>query len=262
MMFSSLSPKTRKRVALPLAAALVVGTFFWFQKGGAPTASQPPFAVESMPAEPADTKAVPPSRPAQAVAPTLRPPLSTGPQTASTPERKSACWSAEYRIDGELKAAQKANFGERDQILGLAPLLTLYPKWSTSRLCVRSQGKAVAFDRDPTSEERIRIRAGSGRVRPDSRIEVRYCSSSAGDCTPCKVDKDAFESSLFGESAEDSAENEDADVTAQLSPEVRRELARLERDSAPEPITSWTIVEAGSSCGKSEVRVAKVGGSK
>ncbi len=270
MMFSKISPKTRKMAALPLAAALVVGTFFFFQKSSSrtesvdPTASDPAVAVESRPAERADTALAPQNPPAPTVASrssSNQEPSSTAISSAAL-EPKSTCWSAEYRIEVELQSAQKANFGERDQILGLAPLLKVYPKWSSSRLCVRSQGKAVAFDRDPSSEDRIRIRAGSGRIRPDSRIEVSYCSSSASDCTPCTVEKDHFESSLFGESPEDAAENDEADVTAQLSPEVRRELARLEQDSAPAPISSWTITEAGSSCGKPKLRIAKAGGAQ
>jgi hypothetical protein len=265
MMFSSLSPKTRKMVALPLATALVVGTFFFFQKSSsrtesvAPTGAVSPSAVESAPAA---TEAAAVKNQTNPTAPSpSRPAVPSGP-VGSTISTKNSCWSAEFKIDGELKAAQKANFGERDQVIGLAPLARIYPQWSNSRLCVRSQGKAVAFDRDPSSEERIRIRGGSGRIRPDSHIEVSYCSSSASECAPCAVSKDDFENNLFGESADVASENEDADVTTQLSPEVRRELARLDRDSAPAPISSWTMIQTGSSCGKTELRVAKAGGTR
>jgi hypothetical protein len=262
MKFPSLAPKSRKTVALPLATAIVVGTFFVFQKSSTRNETLPPSGadssvfVESTPAETAG--AVGPNQ-TNSTNPTPSRSAMQGPKAT---ERKTACWSAEFKIDGELKAAQKANFGERDQVLDLFPLVRLYPKWTSARLCVRSQGRAVAFDRDPASEDRIRIRAGSGRIRPDSRIEVSYCSNTATGCAPCTVAKDEFEGSLFGESAEDTAENDDADLTAQLSPEVRRELARLERDAAPAPITSWSVVETGTSCGKPEVRVAKVGGLK
>jgi hypothetical protein len=168
---------------------------------------------------------------------------TSGTQASDAAERKPLHWKAEFRISEELKPAQRANFGERDQILGLASLAKVFPKWSPSRLCVRAQGKPVAFDRESGSEDRIRIRGGSGRIRPDSRIEVSYCSSAAAECAACTVIVDEFEGSLFGESAEDSAENEDADVTAQLSAEVRRELARLDRDSAPAPITAWAAIQ-------------------
>jgi len=169
------------------------------------------------------------------------------------------CWHAEFAIEGALRPAQKTGFGEREHLLDLSKLAESFPKWSSDRLCVRTQGQAVAFVREPKSPSRIRIRAGSGRIRPDSRLELSYCAT--GDCSPCIVEKDAFESALFGETAEVAAENDDADVTARLSPEVRRELERLDRESAPAPIDAWAAKLVNTSCGIS-ARVAQLGGGR
>jgi len=276
-----LSPKTQKMAALPLAALLVAGTFFFLHRLSKQDSASSPVAEENPRAEAASSGVGATSSEGSA--------LSSGPSAGvtssgersneqnargtsknvqpsatvaneATPESaKPSCWKAEYRIEA-LQPAQKATFGERDQVLSVAALSELFPKWTESRLCLRTQGRAIAYERDTRNGNKIRIRAGSGRISPQSRIEASYCAAGA-HCAPCLIEKDAVSASLFGESAEDAAENEDADISGQLSEEVKRELARLDRENAPAPIEAWAVATSSTQC-SDHPRVAHAGRSR
>lgn len=251
---------------LPLAAAvIVVGIFLKSsQKEPAKPSSAPTEVVDlpvaDLPGEglPSETREVRESKPVRpsSVASKERGTEPTQPATGSQP--RPSCWTASFEITRSLSAAQRESFGERDHLLDLSALHERFPKWSSSRLCVRAEGHALAFEKDSKRRDHVRIRGGSGRIRPDSTLKASYCSEKAIDCAPCVVVREDFDSALFGESAEDQAENEESDITAQLSPEVQRELARLERERAPAAIDHWKTREVGSDCSPSR-RVAQRG---
>ncbi len=252
---------------LPLAAAvIVVGIFLKSsQKEPSEPSTTPTEAVDLPVADlsgedrPSQTREVGESetvRPSS-VASKERGTEPTKPATSSIPPR-SSCWAASFEITRSLSAAQRESFGERDHLLDLSALRERFPKWSSSRLCVRAEGHALSFEKDSKRRDHVRIRGGSGRIRPDSTLKASYCSEKAIDCAPCVVVQEDFDSALFGESAEDQAENEESDITAQLSPEVQRELARLERERAPAAIDHWKTREVGSDCTPSP-RVAQRG---
>jgi len=182
-------------------------------------------------------------------APVAAPAAAQAPAPAPAPAQ---CWAGKFAVQAtKLTAVQKESFGERAQKIRLAEMLgsLSVQKINEARLCVRAGGHALSFEKDSQDPASILVRGGSGRVSPKAALEVSYCLK-AEDCAPCKIKKDSFEDALLGESDEDAQANADEDVTARLSPEVRRELARLESQSKPAAIDAWQLQSASTRCGR------------
>jgi hypothetical protein len=172
----------------------------------------------------------------------------------ASPQAPSAakCWEGKFSLNAAgLKPAQKENLGERAQKLNLAALFDKLSvqKLDQSQLCVRAGRHVLPFERDTKDPAIILVSGGTGRINTKTALQVSYCLKSE-DCAPCKIKKDSFEDALLGESQADSQANEDEDITAKLSPEVRRELARLESQSQPAAIEAWELQSASTRCGK------------
>jgi len=163
-----------------------------------------------------------------------------------------SCWEARFDLEGSrLNAVQKESLGERAQKIRLADLISKFSsKMDRAQICVRSAGHALAFERDAKDKSVLIVRGGSGRIGLKSHLDVQVCTDIA-KCAPCKIKKDSFEEAMLGGADADAQHNESEDVTNQLSPEVRRELARLESEAKPAAVDAWTVQEARPHCGRS-----------
>lgn len=162
-----------------------------------------------------------------------------------------SCWQAQFALQSSrLNRIQKESLGARNHRIHLAEIIEKFTLTSKQgRYCVRSQGHALAFERDTKDSSVLVVRGGTGRIHEKSRLEVEYCAEGQ-KCAPCQVRKDSFEEALLGENADDSKANEDEDVTSQLSTEVRRELARMEEQGKPAAIDAWEVVNSQARCGQ------------
>ncbi len=259
--------RTRKAIVVSSAVVIVMmaGALVVFRNSepmpGGPTAQMTPEAAMEA-GKPVPSGAVAPISPtskaptqsagqmqAQGSAPVTAPAAAQAPAPVPAPAQ---CWAGKFAVQAtKLSAVQKESFGERAQKIRLAEMLgsLSVQKINEARLCVRAGGHALSFEKDSQDPASILVRGGSGRVSPKAALEVSYCLK-AEDCAPCKIKKDSFEDALLGESDEDAQANADEDVTARLSPEVRRELARLESQSKPAAIDAWQLQSASTRCGR------------
>lgn len=257
------SPKSPARripgaVILPITALIVVGSFVIYhraQQQAKRAASSPTDAVvaeapKTAPAKKSEAQAKPvaagtpvESAPVVAAAPAAAP---------AAPPAPPSCWEARFDLQGaRLTAVQKESLGERTQKLKLAELFSKFSaRPEKASICVRSGGHAIAFDRDSKDRTVLLVHAGSGRIGPKSSLDVQVCTDPA-KCAPCKIKKDSFEEAMLGGGDADAQYNDSEDVTAQLSPEVRRELARLESQAKPAPVDAWQLQSASPHCGRS-----------
>jgi hypothetical protein len=257
--------RTRKAIFASAAVVIVlmVGALALFQSSERePEVAEAPAANPgTTPDEPAAPEAVSqqgtkatsvsnrPAAPAAGQAPAQG---QTSAQASAPAPAPAQCWAGKFAVQTtKLTAVQKESFGERAQKIRLAEMLSelSVQKINEARLCVRAGGHALSFEKDSKDPAAILVRGGSGRVNPKAALEVSYCLKAA-DCAPCKIKKDSFEDALLGESEEDAQANADEDVTAKLSPEVRRELARLENQSKPAAIDAWQLQSASTRCGR------------
>jgi len=251
-------------VLLPFAALVVVGSFIIFKQSQKHRQANSPVGSEvgsKAGSEVAQNVAPPALAPVVSQSETKKPEAESaqGKEVTHAPETAKAqvftppsCWEARFGLESSrLSATQKENFGERAQKIKLS---SLFEKFSShpehAQICVRSAGHVVAFDQDSKDRTTLIVRAGSGRIGLKSQLEVQVCSDGA-KCAPCKIKKDSFEEAMLGGSDSDSQYNDSEDITQQLSPEVRRELARLESQAKPAAVDAWEIQNTKTNCGRS-----------